>query len=53
MGEKGKKNILPTILLGKKILDEITHPHPQELNGRPLKGGLNGEGGLKREGRLI
>ena len=37
MGKKGK-NILPTILLEKKNSwwPEITHLHPQELNGRPL-----------------
>ena len=28
MGKKGKKNILPTILLEKKILDDRNHPPP-------------------------
>ena len=28
MGKKGKKNILPTILLGKKILDDQKSPTP-------------------------
>ena len=40
MGKKGKKNILPTRLLEKKILDDQKSlpppPPPQELNGRPL-----------------
>ena len=36
MGKKGKKNILPTKFLEKRILDY--HPSPQELNGRPLRG---------------
>ena len=40
--KKGKKNILPTRLLEKKILDDqksptrYPHPRPQELNGRSL-----------------
>ena len=38
MGKKREKNILPTRLLEKKNSwwPEITHPSPQELNGRPL-----------------
>ena len=35
-GKKGKKNILPTKFLEKRILDY--HFSPQELNGRPLRG---------------
>ena len=40
MGKKGK-NILPTRLLEKKILNDQKStplPPPQELNGRPLEG---------------
>ena len=38
MGKKREKNTLPTRLLKKKNSwrPEITHPSPQELNGRPL-----------------
>ena len=58
MGKKGKKDILPTILLEKKILDDQKSPKPkptpspapppslQELNGRPLNRDDN-ENGFK------